>query len=65
MVLNVHRNHKAYWGRGEVRGVWGGGEREVMYCVHDEFRLYIWPRTSSSLLFTFLCVLAFFQNANS
>ena len=25
MVLNVHRNHKAYWGRGE----WGEGGMEV------------------------------------
>ena len=27
MVLNVHRNRKAYWGRGERGGEWyGGGE---------------------------------------
>ena len=26
MVLNVHRNHKAYWGRGE------GGGRLYIYC---------------------------------
>ena len=25
MVLNVHRNHKASWGRGE--GVWRSGKR--------------------------------------
>ena len=33
MVLNVHRNHKAYYGRGE------GGEREITYlslhCHHQ------------------------------
>ena len=31
MVLNVHRNHKAYWGRGEGgKGVWTRwGEREL------------------------------------
>ena len=26
MVLNVHRNHKAYYGRGEGWGRGGGGE---------------------------------------
>ena len=33
MVLNVHRNHKAYSGRGEVgeRGYEGGGKREIIY----------------------------------
>ena len=45
MVLNVHRNHKAYLGRGEGergKGVWGGGgggEREIIYlslhCHHQ------------------------------
>ena len=35
MVLNVHRNHKAYWGRGEgvgegARG-YGGGGRGRLY----------------------------------
>ena len=40
MVLSVHRNHKAYWGRGEGgEGVWGGGEREIIYlslhCHHQ------------------------------
>ena len=38
MVLNVHRNHKAYLGRGE-RGYGGGGEREIIYlslhCHHQ------------------------------
>ena len=33
IVLNVHRNHKAYYGRG------GGGEREIIYlslhCHHQ------------------------------
>ena len=29
MVLNVHRNHKAYWGRGE--GGYGGGGRGRFY----------------------------------
>ena len=40
MVLNVHRNHKAYWGRGE--GGEGGmevGKREIIYislhCHHQ------------------------------
>ena len=37
MVLNVHRNHKAYYGRGER---WkGGGGREIIYlsiqCHHQ------------------------------
>ena len=34
MVLNVHRNHKAYYGR-----VWRWGEREIIYlslhCHHQ------------------------------
>ena len=39
-VLNVHRNHKAYYGRGEGgRGVWRWGEREIIYlslhCHHQ------------------------------
>ena len=34
-VLNVHRNRKAYQGRGErgVRGYGGGGKREIIYLV--------------------------------
>ena len=42
MVLNVHRNHKPYWGRGEglgVEGVWRWGKREIIYlslhCHHQ------------------------------
>ena len=40
MVLNVHRNHNAYKGRGEVgMGGGGGGEREITYlslhCHHQ------------------------------
>ena len=41
MVLNVHRNHKAYWGRGLRRGegVWRWGEGEIIYlslhCHHQ------------------------------
>ena len=41
MVLNVHRNRRAYWGRGEVGGRWhgGGGKREIIYlslhCHHQ------------------------------
>ena len=32
MVLNVHRNHKAYYGRGEGGGGWrGGGKRDIIY----------------------------------
>ena len=32
MVLNVHRNHKAYQGRGEGgKGYGGGGKREIIY----------------------------------
>ena len=32
MVFNVHRNHKAYWGREEGgKGVWRWGEREIIY----------------------------------
>ena len=41
MVLNVHRNHKAYQGRGEGggRGYGGEGRREIIYlslhCHHQ------------------------------
>ena len=41
MVLNVHRNHKAYQGRGEGggKGVWRWGYREIIYlslhCHHQ------------------------------
>ena len=40
MVLNVHINHKAYYGRGEGgKGVWRCGEREIIYlslhCHHQ------------------------------
>ena len=42
MVLNVHRNHEAYWGRrgGGGRGYGGGGgKREIIYlwlhCHHQ------------------------------
>ena len=40
MVLNVHRNNKAYYGRGEVgEGVWRWGKREIIYlslhCHHQ------------------------------
>ena len=39
MVLNVHRNHKAYKGRGEGGGGMEVGEREIIYlslhCHHQ------------------------------
>ena len=40
IVLNVHRNHKAYSGREEGdKGVWRWGEREIIYislhCHHQ------------------------------
>ena len=40
MVLNVHRNHEAYKGRGEMgEGVWRLGKREIIYlslhCHHQ------------------------------
>ena len=40
MVLNVHRNHKAYKGRGEGgEEVWRWGRREIIYlslhCHHQ------------------------------
>ena len=38
MVLNIHINNKAYWGRGE-----GGGERGVE--VEEEGRLYTYCYT--------------------
>ena len=40
MVLNVHRNRKAYYGRGEGRkGAWGWEERGIIYLslhCHDQ-----------------------------
>ena len=34
MVLNVHRNHKAYYGRGEGgNGVWRLRKREIIYLL--------------------------------
>ena len=39
MVLNVHRNHKVYYGRGEGGGGIEVGEREIIYlslhCHHQ------------------------------
>ena len=43
MVLNIHRNHMAYWGWGEGGGEglwrWQGGERDIIYpllhCHHQ------------------------------
>ena len=41
MVLNVHRNHKAYYGWGEEgKGVWRWKKREIIYlslhCHHQD-----------------------------
>ena len=45
MVLNVHRNHKAYWVQGEENNkgggyVWRWGERDIIYlslhCHHQK-----------------------------
>ena len=40
MVLNVDRNHKAYYGRGVEGGGWRWGEREIIYlslhCHHQD-----------------------------
>ena len=40
MVLNVHRNRKAYYGPGDMgKGIWRLGEREIIYlslhCHHQ------------------------------
>ena len=36
MVLNVHRNHKTYSGRGEGgKGVWRWRKREELHCHHQ------------------------------
>ena len=43
MVLNVYRNNKAYYGRGEGgKGVWRWGEMEViiylsLHCHHQNY----------------------------
>ena len=31
MVLKLHRNHQAYYVRGEGEGVWRWGKREIIY----------------------------------
>ena len=32
MVFIFHRNHKAYWGRGDgEKGVWRRGKKEIIY----------------------------------
>ena len=45
MVVNVHRNHKAYYGQGEGgNGVWRCGEREIIYLslrCHHQSDFYI------------------------
>ena len=44
MVLNVHRNHKAYREGGGGKGVWRWGEREIIYLslhCHHENDFYI------------------------
>ena len=40
MVLNVHSNHKAYYGRGEVgKGVWRWEKREIIYLsLHPHYQ---------------------------
>ena len=43
MVLNVHRYHEAYWGRGG--GVWRWGEREIIYT----YRYNVTTRMTSAL----------------
>ena len=40
MKLNVHRNHKVYWGRGKVeKRLWGWRKRKIIYlslhCHHQ------------------------------
>ena len=56
MVLNVHRNHKAYKGRGEGEtGVWRWGETEVIYlslhCHHRHDFCITTGRDESILMF--------------
>ena len=45
MVLNVHRNHKAYWGRGE--GGEGGDvyKRQVCVCVCTNSTIYVYTHS--------------------
>ena len=42
MVLNVHRNHKAYYGRGEGGKGYGGGGRGSLYtCRYLSLRCHL------------------------
>ena len=50
MVFNVHRNHEAYYGRGEERGkgVWRWGEREIIYLsLHCDHQNDFWMKVGS------------------
>jgi len=49
MVLNVHRNHKAYQGRG--KGVWRWREREILflYIYVYTYRYTVTTRMTSAL----------------
>ena len=42
LLLNVHRNHKVYWGRGEGGGgvmEWGAGKKEIIATPSPSERL--------------------------
>ena len=50
MVLNVHGNHEACYGRREEggKGVWRWGEREIMYLsVHCDHQNDFWIKVGS------------------
>ena len=49
MMLNVHRNHKAYYGRGEGRGGGGrGGVVEVGKVVVNRFYIALFSSLEQS-----------------
>ena len=57
MVLNVHRNHKAYQGRGEGgKGVWRCGRRSLYTC-----RYTVTTRMTSALRWVALRAILMFQ----
>ena len=64
MVLNVHRNHKANWGRGEV---WGGGGHRGGGRVRVRLYTYhytVTTRMTSALSWAAMRAILMFHNCD-